>query len=297
MKGENQKPIVCNSKVRRFLKRKHCSKRIPSNIQLNLISVSILPRGAGWSEMEGFVTRKYGPFVYYFRNEKDEIIAGIRFHVTYHCKGQSNGKGFYLAEATITPYKLYAHRGYELICNVTASDPMNYGTKADPIAGFVLKVQLQVRSKHPLKSNPLNSNPLNSNPLNTTPLNTTPLKTTPLNSTLIDTQQNQVILNQQSQNQQSQNQQSPDQQSKKQNKTIKSRLKSIQSPLVKRKNILIGVIPRKQIILPISHPQGMQSITTVQTSGYKENRINVEEQHLSVLIRGDCQVSLLSDYL
>lgn len=74
---------------------------IESNVNFKSVSVSVLPKNAVWEDMEGFVDRKYGPFGYSIRNENDEIIASLIFYFSYSCKGTFNGKGSYLADATV----------------------------------------------------------------------------------------------------------------------------------------------------------------------------------------------------
>lgn len=154
-KIENQKYVTSDSFKAKFPKRKYSTKCMPSNISLNLVSVSILPQNVNWSDMEGFVSRKYGPFGFNFSNANGKVIAGISFYVTYNCNGHFNSVGNYLAETTISPREIFVNPEYYFACNVTAGDPVNYGTKADPIAGVTLKVQMQVKSYHNLKLKPL----------------------------------------------------------------------------------------------------------------------------------------------
>lgn len=286
-KKENQKQVICDSIIDKFKKRKRCTKRIASNITLNLISVSILPHNVCWSDMEGFVTRRFGPFSHYFRNAKNEIIAGMRFNVTYHCKGQYNANGLYLAEATITPYKIFAHPGYELICNVTASDPINYGTKANPIAGFVLKVQTQVRSRHPLMSNPLNLGQQDATQQSSTQQDSTQQSSTQQSSNQQDLKQ--LSSNQQSSTQQNSYQINIEEVSMLSDILLKS--KALQSKVVNCKNLIT-----KNIVLPKPNRR-TKCVVPTKISHHRNSKVNVEEQCLSVLIRGDCQVYLLSDYM
>jgi hypothetical protein len=149
--------VIGDSIKDKFPKRKYGRGHIASNISLNIISASVLPQNVSWSDMEGFVSRKFGLFKFNFKNANDDIVAGMEFYVTYNCKGQYNSTGQYLTEVTISPNEIFANTGYELTCNVTASEPINYGTRANPIAGVVLKVQMQVKSHYKLKTDPLHS--------------------------------------------------------------------------------------------------------------------------------------------
>jgi len=238
-KIENQKFVFCDSFKDKFGKRKYCTKRIASNIYLNLVSVSILPQNACWSDMDGFVARKYGPFEFDFRNAKEDIIAGMRLYVTYNCNGQFNSTGHYLAEATISPCRIFANPGYELTCNVTASNPINYGTKANPIAGVVLKVQMQVKSYHKLKSNSLYS-----------------LENSIESKALLNSDEPVDEIN-----------------------------------LTANNNSSIAINSRA--IISSTHSHHTESVASSNISHRCRSRLNVEEQYLNVIVRGDCQVNLL----
>ncbi|MFD3157827.1 hypothetical protein ACFIJ5_13305 [Haloimpatiens sp. FM7330] len=117
-----------------------------SNIDFNSISVSVLPTNAKWSDMEGFTSYKFGPFHFNFINENNDTIAGISFYIYYNCHGKFNSSGHYLAGVTVAPQTIFANPGCYFSCNVTASDPLNFGTVIDPIAGINLNVQMQVKS-------------------------------------------------------------------------------------------------------------------------------------------------------
>ncbi len=131
---------------------KRSTQRLKSNITVNSITVSVLPRRTSWSDIQGFKAMKYGPFVFRFRNINNEIVAGITFYISYNSFGEFDEKSNYLSEVTVLPVEVFAKPGYDFVCDVTAGKPMNYGTKDNPIAGVVLKVQLQVNSFHKLKS-------------------------------------------------------------------------------------------------------------------------------------------------
>ncbi|ATW26656.1 hypothetical protein [Candidatus Formimonas warabiya] len=240
-KIKNQKFATGDSFKAKFAQRKHI-KQIASNISLNLISVSVLPQNAKWSDMEGFVARKYGPFGFNFRNVNEDIIAGMTFYVSYNCHGQFNSAGQYLAEATISPRDIFANPEYYLTCNVTASNPINYGTKADPIAGVILKVQMQVKSYHKLKSNP------------------------------------HYAL---------------------ENSIVPKVLSNSDEPM-NDINLIAANDSSKAIdskaIISSAYSHDTESVTASETLCYKGSRSNAEEQYLNVIVRGDCQVALISAY-
>lgn len=147
---ENHKYNTCNFSESGMIKYDYNIKTQNSNITFNSTSVSILPPNASWSDMEGFVLRRYGPFKFNFTNAKNDTIAEIVLFISYGCNGKFNSSGHYLADATVSPYSIFANPGYHFTCNVTASDPINFGTTSDPIPGVNLKLQMQVKSYNKL---------------------------------------------------------------------------------------------------------------------------------------------------
>ena len=146
----NIEGTTCDSFVTKTTRNECNIKPMDSNITFNSISVSVLPPNVDWLEMEGFNSRKYGPFAFNFTNSNNRIISGISFYITYNCNGKFNSAGRFLADVTVSPKTIFADSGYYFTCNVTATNPINYGTKADPIPGINLKVQMQVKSYNKL---------------------------------------------------------------------------------------------------------------------------------------------------
>lgn len=148
---ENKKIENCNNIDINLIKNEYRLTNTESNISFNSVSVSVLPKDVEWYEMEGFVDRKYGPFDYIFKSIKNEVVGRVKFNFSYSCKGKYNSKGFFLANATVYPKLLFASSGYYLECNVSASNPRNYGTEDEPIPGVDLKLQVRIKSYEKLK--------------------------------------------------------------------------------------------------------------------------------------------------
>lgn len=123
-----------------------------SNIIFNSISASVLPSKANWSDMEGFSGKKYGPFEINFMDESYNNVAGISFYISYNCNGKYNSKGAYLTDIIVAPKIIYAKPTYYFTCDVTFSEPINYGTAEDPIAGITLTLKMEVKSYNSLDS-------------------------------------------------------------------------------------------------------------------------------------------------
>jgi hypothetical protein len=107
----------------------------------------VVPRGAEWYDMEGFVTQKYGPFSWLFKNSVGGTLAEFGWYFSYSCKGSYDGHGAFLDDTGVAIKNIYAAWGFTVNVNCTASKrPVNHGTKVDPIAGTQLDVTMEVSS-------------------------------------------------------------------------------------------------------------------------------------------------------
>ncbi len=252
-------------------------RNIGSNIHLNLSTVSIIPKTACWSDMEGFMSRKYGPFVFHFRNSKGDIVAGIRLYVTYNCNGKYNSTGHYLSKVGISPYEIFSNMGYDLTCDVSASGPINFGTKEEPIAGVILKVTMKLKSYKELLST-VTSYTLDSLIQNQNEATDTELlivETSSLENSMNDykkedyDKQEKLEINSEADDRESNNNESNDSERNSMvNKELSNRARKDDMNAFKGK------------------------VANMITSN--KYKVNTEMQFLNVIIRGDCQVSILS---
>jgi len=106
-----------------------------------------IPKGLQWNELEGFTDYKWGPFEWDFNNVVGMTNVKFHWNFAWSCKGSYNGHGAFIMNAGAAVVEIYAAWGYtvDVTCTVD-SNPVNYGTKVDPIAGLAVEVTLNVKS-------------------------------------------------------------------------------------------------------------------------------------------------------
>jgi len=106
-----------------------------------------VPKGVSWGELEGFKDYKWGPFQWDFDNVLGMTNVKFHWNFAWSCKGSYNGHGAFIMNAGVGVVEIYAAWGYtvDVTCTVD-SNPVNYGTKVDPIAGLAVEVTLNVKS-------------------------------------------------------------------------------------------------------------------------------------------------------
>ena len=103
-----------------------------------------VPKGADWTELEGFVDARWGPFCWEYENLWGSTVAKFSWYFSWTCKGSYNRKGAYIMNAGVAIKEIYSAWTFNV--DVTASvesNPVNYGTKANPIAGLAIQVQMK----------------------------------------------------------------------------------------------------------------------------------------------------------
>jgi len=106
-----------------------------------------VPKGVDWMDLEGFKDMSYGPFGWTFKNTFGMTNVNFKYHFAYSCKGSYNGHGAFLVNVGAGIEEIYAAWGYTVNVNCTVdSNPTNYGTKIDPIAGLTVEVTMDVKS-------------------------------------------------------------------------------------------------------------------------------------------------------
>jgi len=106
-----------------------------------------VPKGVSWGELEGFKDYRWGPFQWDFDNLLGMTNVKFHWNFAWSCKGSYNGHGAFIMNAGAAVVEIYAAWGYtvDVTCTVD-SNPINYGTKVDPIAGIAVEVTLNVNS-------------------------------------------------------------------------------------------------------------------------------------------------------
>jgi len=106
-----------------------------------------VPKDVSWGELEGFKDYKWGPFAWDFDNVLGMTNVKFHWNFAWSCKGSYNGHGSFIMNAGAAVTEIYAAWGYtvDVTCTVD-SNPINYGTKVDPIAGLAVEVTLNVKT-------------------------------------------------------------------------------------------------------------------------------------------------------
>ena len=106
-----------------------------------------IPKGVSWTDMEGFKDYRWGPFGWDFSNILGMDNVKFSWNFIWSCKGSYNGHGAFIMNAGASIIEIYAAWGYTVNVNVNVdSNPINYGTKVDPIAGLAVEVTFDLRS-------------------------------------------------------------------------------------------------------------------------------------------------------
>jgi len=106
-----------------------------------------VPKNVKWDELEGFQDRSFGPFGWEFKNTFGVTNVNFKWHFSYACKGSYNGHGAFLLNVGTGIEEIYVAWGYTVNVNaVVDSQPTNYGTKVDPIAGLSIEVTMEVKT-------------------------------------------------------------------------------------------------------------------------------------------------------
>jgi len=106
-----------------------------------------VPKGVAWNELEGFKDYRWGPFGWDFNNILGMNNVKFRWNFVWSCKGSYNGHGAFIMNAGASIVEIYAAWGYTVNVQCTVDkNPINYGTKVNPIAGLAVEVTFDLRS-------------------------------------------------------------------------------------------------------------------------------------------------------
>jgi len=116
-------------------------------VNYNTDWAGVVPKGVEWNDLAGFKDYKWGPFKWDFENVLGMTNVKFHWNFAWSCKGSYNGHGAFIMKAGAAVAEIYAAWGYtvDVSCAVD-HNPINYGTKVDPIAGLVVEVTLNVKT-------------------------------------------------------------------------------------------------------------------------------------------------------
>jgi len=120
-------------------------KRGAPVVNIKRSSVSVLPLGSqAWQQLAGWqvpVTRVYTLAV---KNALGVTVVDLRLKVSSMWGGNFDGRGKYLANVQVLPVAVKVLWGWSLDLWTESQDPVNAGTKVDPIAGLGLELRYKI---------------------------------------------------------------------------------------------------------------------------------------------------------
>lgn len=115
------------------------------NVQTQTVSVlpSIQPK---WQEMETWKGPQAKSYTIAAKNLYGLTVMAHTYTVAFHYGGSLGGHGQFLANATIIPTNVSASWGFTLDSSVKVGEPLNGGTRLDPIPGIGLGLEWSMSS-------------------------------------------------------------------------------------------------------------------------------------------------------
>ena len=111
----------------------------------NTPHITVLPNDkAAWSQMSGWRGPVAKSFSVVAKNLYGIEVVQQTYTVAYNYGGNLNGKGAYLANATIIPANISVAWGYTLNSNVDVGQILNMGTVDSPVPGVDMSVKWKI---------------------------------------------------------------------------------------------------------------------------------------------------------
>lgn len=110
-------------------------------------SVSVLPDFApAWNEMETWRGPMAKSYTIAAKNLYGVTVISHTYTVAFHYGGSLEGRGQFLANATIIPTNVDVSWGFTLNSQVNVGQPLNTGTRANPVPGVDLGLEWSMSS-------------------------------------------------------------------------------------------------------------------------------------------------------
>lgn len=110
-------------------------------------TVSVLPQSQpNWQQMETWKGPQAKSYTLAAKNLYGVVVVSHTYTVAFHYGGSLDGHGQFLANATIIPTNVNVLWGFTLNSEVKVGDPLNSGTKKDPIPGIGLGLEWSMSS-------------------------------------------------------------------------------------------------------------------------------------------------------
>jgi len=109
--------------------------------QYQTIKTSIVPKGiTSWSELSEWKMPVVKVYRVEFKNILGAASGGFDYRISFVPGGSYKGKGKFLGNITFMPLNIQLNTGRTLDVKAELSDPLNYGTTSNPVAGAQLLV-------------------------------------------------------------------------------------------------------------------------------------------------------------
>lgn len=110
-------------------------------------TVSVLPLAfSDWRLMETWKGPMAKSYTISAKNLYGKTVISHTYTVAFYHGGSSEGRGQFLANATILPTDVDVSWGFTLNSNVKVGEPLNTGTKQDPVPGVDLGLEWSMSS-------------------------------------------------------------------------------------------------------------------------------------------------------
>ena len=113
--------------------------------------IAVLPNASiEWNAMENWKGPAAHTYVIIKKNIFGNPIMRNTYTVAYNYGGQLNGRGAFIANATIIPSDVRVSYGWQLDAEAQIGQPVNVGSKDDPVAGIDLSIRWRVSNSFSL---------------------------------------------------------------------------------------------------------------------------------------------------
>lgn len=107
-------------------------------------AVAAVPAGVrAWEELNGWQAPRTKVYSVTAKNYLGMTVVDLRLKVSANWGGGMNGKGKYLANVIVVPSSIYVLWGFQCDVWTENREPVNSGTKADPVAGLGFDVRFK----------------------------------------------------------------------------------------------------------------------------------------------------------
>lgn len=118
------------------------------------VTASALPEGVrSWGELNSWKAPRVKEYVITADNLWGSRCIDVQYRVMYTYGGALNDKGQFLSNVRVFPTKVNIAWGYSLNVNVEIADPINMGTREDPLAGLEVLVSTEISTALKLSEN------------------------------------------------------------------------------------------------------------------------------------------------